>query len=684
VPPDVVPFHRRRPPPVVVARHRSESFGGTMKRLAFVVLALLARPAFAGNDTSLPAAPELYPTLECVGLREVYVGDDNQDATAHLEWRAAGATAWKRGVDLTRLTNNRWAGSILWLTPGTSYEARVVVSDPDGGATSPIASVTTRPEPTVGTISKTYTVATNGSDTNPGTATAPFRTIGKAVSVVQPGQEIQVQPGTYYESIDTPRSGASGAFIHLTGQPGAILDGSDPSLLHTAWTNEGGGIYSIAWSKPACRLVYADSTQRLFYQATLANLQSNAFGVSQGFAVENGRLYVKLEDGSDPGAAGREMHIARYATGVTVDQDWWHVSGLTIQYYGIDRYTGIGVDVSASANNWIANNVIYGAAWRGIFIRNAGSNDNLIEQNRIADGRLAQYPWLAVKSKDNAIRYEESPGISMAGQRGNVIRRNIITGMFDGLDGKEGQEFYVCDTDWQQNLIQNCGDDVIEVDDGDGINLRFFGNTTQGTYNGISVAGTASAGPMYVLYNLISEIKYKQLLKLKCDRTVWFCHNTFADLNPGSSGLSSVWPVGLVNNCHWRNNIMIGNTSAASEAESGEAGTGDDFDGDLLYVIGSSNLFRWGTPYYKTLATLQAGTGFESHGKVGNPMWTNPAAGDYHLLPGSPAIDAGVIVPGIDDMRFAGKAPDIGAFESGTVPSFDTTPPAAINDLKRN
>ncbi len=186
---------------------------------------------------------------------------------------------------------------------------------------------------------------------------------------------------------------------------------------------------------------------------------------------------------------------------------------------------------------------------------------------------------------------------------------------------------------------------------------------------------------MYVLYNVISEIKYKQLLKLSCTRTIWFCQNTFVDLNPGSSGLSSLWPVGSVNNCHWRNNILIGNTSAASEAESGEAGSNDDFDGDLLYTINSSNLFRWGTPYYKTLSALQSGTGFEKHGKVGNPSWTNPSAGDYHLGVGSPCIDAGLVLPGINDRRYVGQAPDIGAFEFGTSAPADGSPPAAINDL---
>jgi hypothetical protein len=36
---------------------------------------------------------------------------------------------------------------------------------------------------------------------------------------------------------------------------------------------------------------------------------------------------------------------------------------------------------------------------------------------------------------------------------------------------------------------------------------------------------------------------------------------------------------------------------------------------------------------------------------------------DFRLKPGSPAVDAGVVLPSIND-DFTGKAPDIGAYES--------------------
>ncbi|MBI3934880.1 MAG: hypothetical protein HY316_09310 [Acidobacteria bacterium] len=50
-----------------------------------------------------------------------------------------------------------------------------------------------------------------------------------------------------------------------------------------------------------------------------------------------------------------------------------------------------------------------------------------------------------------------------------------------------------------------------------------------------------------------------------------------------------------------------------------------------------------------------------------DPQFVNPAQNDYQLKPTSPAIDAGVALPPYTD-GFTGRAPDIGAYESGVPP----------------
>ncbi|HEY9165990.1 MAG TPA: right-handed parallel beta-helix repeat-containing protein [Candidatus Kryptonia bacterium] len=52
-------------------------------------------------------------------------------------------------------------------------------------------------------------VGTNGSDSNPGTLSAPMRTIQGAADVAQPGDVITVHEGVYRERVDPPRGGIS-------------------------------------------------------------------------------------------------------------------------------------------------------------------------------------------------------------------------------------------------------------------------------------------------------------------------------------------------------------------------------------------------------------------------------------------------------------------------------------------
>jgi Pel9A-like, right handed beta helix region/Protein of unknown function (DUF1565) len=68
----------------------------------------------------------------------------------------------------------------------------------------------------------TLYVATNGSDTNAGTLTAPLLTIQRAVSLVSPGGTIAVRGGTYplTTNITITKSGTSGAPLALTNYQG--------------------------------------------------------------------------------------------------------------------------------------------------------------------------------------------------------------------------------------------------------------------------------------------------------------------------------------------------------------------------------------------------------------------------------------------------------------------------------
>ncbi|HTN99262.1 MAG TPA: DUF1565 domain-containing protein, partial [Microthrixaceae bacterium] len=84
-------------------------------------------------------------------------------------------------------------------------------------------------------------VATNGSDSNPGTVAAPFRTMAKALAAVRSGGNVVVRGGTYHESFKTLRTtkiqnypGERVVFDGTTALSGFAPSGN--SWVLTGWT----------------------------------------------------------------------------------------------------------------------------------------------------------------------------------------------------------------------------------------------------------------------------------------------------------------------------------------------------------------------------------------------------------------------------------------------------------------
>ncbi|MBI3539270.1 MAG: right-handed parallel beta-helix repeat-containing protein, partial [Candidatus Eisenbacteria bacterium] len=617
-------------------------------------LVLLAAPAAAQN-ASTAGAIELYPTMQAVGVRLAYTGDANLNATAHIEWRVQGAATWQIGVDMTRITNSRWAGSVLWLDPGTAYDVRAVITDPDGGGAT-AGTVRTRPEPVATAATRTWWVATDGSDAAAGDATHPLATLQAAANLAQPGEEIRVRPGIYYQTLDTPRAGTAASPITLVADaPGVRVDGSDPAMLQRSdWQSEGGGIYSVPYAGSTL-LVCADSLQRLYHQADLTALQSNGNGVAQGFTIAGGRLYAKLEDGSSPN--GHVMHVARYQDGFYIQNDDWTVGGFEMRYFG-SASGGAAIHVNNASGTWIWGNTTLAIGGKGIWLR-GNSNDNLVERNLCVDPRISTWPWAAGKNHD-----EEIQGISAYSRRGNVIRFNTCRGTFDGIDGGDtATENDGADMDIHDNYVTQVADDALEIELFDGINCRVWHNRVDNVYSGFSISPNY-VGPMYVLYNVITNYR-RGGFKFSISSTgeTWICHNTLAS---NVSGAGCVHPSGPYSNKHFRNNVMWATGVTTVDDAAGQSGTGCDFDGDLHYA-NFFVLFRWKGIDYATLAALHSATGFETNGRTGDALFASAVTGDYSLLAGSPAIDAALRMPGIND-RFNGAAPDIGAIESGGGP----------------
>ena len=108
----------------------TRSRGPTGPDLAFLVAltaAILASvvPSEAQNRTT-PGQIVRYSTIHSIGIEWGISGDANHNATVNVHYRVQGPTAWKAALPLVRVDNtyngNGFAGSILFLDPGTTYK----------------------------------------------------------------------------------------------------------------------------------------------------------------------------------------------------------------------------------------------------------------------------------------------------------------------------------------------------------------------------------------------------------------------------------------------------------------------------------------------------------------------------------------------------------------------------------
>jgi hypothetical protein len=101
---------------------------------------------------------------------------------------------------------------------------------------------------------------------------------------------------------------------------------------------------------------------------------------------------------------------------------------------------------------------------------------------------------------------------------------------------------------------------------------------------------------------------------------------------------------------YFANAGSVANTTVRNNILDGARPAGQDYG----YIAG-------GNPNDST--NLVTARSFDNSGT--DPLYTAAGSGDFSVQPGSPAIDRGTVIGGITD-GYAGSAPDIGAFESGT------------------
>jgi len=536
---------------------------------AWMLLLLLAATGgrVRGGDAVAPGKIELKATFNCIGIKWDLEGDDDGDARCTVSFRRAGTKRWRQAMELFRVRfkwrdnpmNNRGrnvnalCGSLFHLAPGTAYEVRLRLEDPDGGGAEKTLAVSTHALPQHAPDARVRRV-------KPGELQA-------AVNGAKPGDVLLLDPGDHGGGLSVTASGAPGKLIVIRGA------GKGASVIH-------GPV------RVKARYVWFDNL----------TVECKREGGEEGMNGFNG-------DGSS-----MEIYVTRCR--------------ILNAYYGCN---------------------VYGYRW---FV-----TDNLITGDKPAisgDVRLAEKVKVRRPLSGEGVDFHHHPGGCC------VAAFNKIARTADGISyGHNNIDVY-------HNELFPMTDDNIEPDYAYH-NYRIWGNTCWGGVAGISFQ-PFNGGPWYVFRNQITG-NGRHILKLKEGYGPQvFVNNTL--VQPRAYKRFQILLAGV-----FANNVWI-------QIPPGRIGRGDGpFPAGKMRLMdynlyGSGKRSIWDFDRRYTLEALRA-LKVDLHSRVVDPrevLVTLPesvATGTGTPLlpkPGSACIDGGTVIPNLVE-TYAGKAPDVGAYE---------------------
>jgi hypothetical protein len=278
---------------------------------------------------------------------------------------------------------------------------------------------------------------------------------------------------------------------------------------------------------------------------------------------------------------------------------------------------------------------------------------------------------------------------------GHIIAHNAIAYFHDAIcistygPPDDDPELRASSIDIYNNDIHLSNDDFIESDGGSH-NIRVYQNRgVNAAMNGYS-AQPMFGGPVYFFRNLLYHVPGGSPFKLSAvPAGIVAYHNTMIGEQASRSTFS---------NGHFRNNLFLGRDTP-NRGIMAWGNVTENYSTDYNGFRPNRNVaqqYSWLAPAqgkavpepkasdwrtFATLAEFQKATGQETHGvEVDYDIFEKLAPPDpapaqryrvYHsmdlnfrLKPNTKAIDAGVVLPTIND-DFTGRAPDLGALELG-------------------
>jgi phosphatidylglycerophosphate synthase len=423
------------------------------------------------------------------------------------------------------------------------------------------------------------------SDGGPGTLATPYCTIGAAVAArAGAGTTIHVAPGHYQEQVTIPASGTAGNPFVLQGDGTfgnpVLVDGGESLSSPALWTLATGTTWlatSVTWN---ALMVSVDGVRFVSWGGAPDSVPVGGFRMVPGTG-----LYVNTGSANEAGNPGRRVTtVGRLQYGVLMmNRSWVTIRGLTVLHSN-DR----GIQVTNSSHVVLEGNTVEGVQRFGIQAQ--GSSDVLVHGNRVTGsgdhGISITLGTTASTIEDNESDHNARPGqraanglILFAAPK-NVVRRNRFHHNQDsGMHVQAGSDSVVS----TRNLSYANGDhgfDHLAVQGGIHLGDVAWGNAI----DGFSFEGVAPAEAMY-------------------------------DCISAENG---------------RYQLFVDSSSVA----------GWSSNDNIFRSVTGEEPIKFDKVEYATVAAFAAATGNDTRTFQGDPLFAAPEVGDFHVLAGSPAIDA--------------------------------------------
>jgi hypothetical protein len=656
-------------------------------------------PARAGAaaqnpDAVSPAEFVIEPaTLINLGFEWFIQGDENRNAAVAVSYRKKGDSAWRPALPLLRMKGERvyqgsqvdviapnmFAGSILDLEPATEYEARFVLSDPDGvrGESQRIVTVRTRPEPKPyegGRIFHVYPHGFKGQKIEPSfeglmcaynysCAGTDWATAGRPR--VRAGDTIVVHAGLYkYNRYEYTNDASVNRTVPLEGTYNLAADGTAEMPITIKAAGDGEVVFDGAGN------------------GVLFDVRGADYAYFEGLTFRNSEIAI---------LAGTQFLVG--SKGLTVKKSRFENVG-----------AGVFTNYSGSSNFYVADNRFYGRNDPNHLIGWAGpqiwSKFNGID-GQIFPPKMASYVAVKLYGPGHVVAYnyiaDFHDGINVE------TYGNPDGSVASGADIAEGPKYPPREywdrrpvaIDFYNNYITNSHDNPIETD-GSMHNIRVMRNMLINHPSHAFCNQPVLGGPAYWIRNVAYNLPGGSTRLTSGSMGVIFYNNTILSETAGNP-----------QNTHWRNNLILGQNSNPTifSVTTNTNYTSSDYNGFRLNP-GAAVSFRWNSPpfniamdtlgpgrqpkletrEYATLSQYSEATGQDRNSiLVDYDIFVNVRRldaqdvstlqklykaedFDFRLRPGSAAVDRGLVLPNVTD-GFNGKGPDLGALEVGASPT---------------